>query len=284
MKSRTTGQVVAVKTLRNENPYRGRVKEANVFSNYLKPHPRITEMIICFLDQIPGSSQVIVFEYCDAGDLWDLLSKFREHRYKVPESFLWHIGIHMSEALAYIHHGVRGSGRPAHWTGVIHADIKPENILLRWVPGESRNSRYPDIVLADFGVAQIEGAVSPNDNGTPEWWPPEKTKNSKAADVWALGAILHLAALGESPAKPLPTAYTDSHERRAWWHRQSRSRQVSSIYPRYAQILSYLVCERMLKRDPRQRPSSIELDRLFQEKGRRLRDHLFKALPSWAFK
>ena len=286
MKDRRTGQIVAAKTLRNSNPYRGKVNEARIFKEHLASHPRITDLLACFLDRVPGSSQVLVFEYCDAGDLFDLIGKYKRHAAKIPEAFLWHLGTHLSEAVSYLHYGIRGSDTrgPSNWTPILHCDIKPENLLLRWPPGESRRQRYPDIVLADFGVAYItsDGSRFSADGGTPLYWPPESTKNSKKGDVWAMGATIHHAAHGFPPNKPLPSSYDKTSANEIRWLKQAQSKHVTHLRPRYSSfILDRIVCVSMLSFNVDQRLSSRELDNMFKIHGRSVRDATFKPLESW---
>lgn len=93
-------------------------------------------------------------------------------RHEVSKSLASHIFTSTSAALAYLHHGLvltsSQSLRRKHlpdtrtqWQPILHNDIKPENILLRW-PVESSSpleNTYPDIVLADFGAAGVETHV-----------------------------------------------------------------------------------------------------------------------------
>ena len=284
MKDRRSGQVVATKTIRNDKPYRGRAPEARIFKDLLQPHPRITELLACFLDRVPGSSQVLIFEYCDGGDLFDLISKYTQRQAIIPESFLWQVAIHITEALAYLHYGARGSLVPpaSTWTSIVHCDLKPENLLLKWKPGFSRKKIYPDVVLADFGVAQISSDRNGYNAGTLLYWPPEKLKNSKKADVWGLGAVLHTAAHGFPPVKDLPRRYTDNRENQDWWNKQSESREVICFSPRYSVALDK-IAQDMLQINPAKRESSLWLDRLLKGVGRKIREKLFEPFPSWAF-
>jgi serine/threonine-protein kinase len=88
----------------------------------------------------------------------------------------------------------------AHRHGVVHRDVKPENILLQ--DGHA--------LVADFGIAlALEHAGGERLTrtgltlGTPQYMPPEQAAGERGiderADVYALGAVLHEMLAGEPP-------------------------------------------------------------------------------------
>jgi serine/threonine protein kinase len=95
----------------------------------------------------------------------------------------------------------------AHEEGIIHRDIKPDNILIP-VSKDGRELRMAEAKLADLGLARAEEGeqgltASQVALGTPGYMAPEQAMDSKltgkASDVFSVGATLYAFLAGRAP-------------------------------------------------------------------------------------
>ncbi|GMH93888.1 hypothetical protein TrVE_jg1907 [Triparma verrucosa] len=137
-------------------------------------HPNICGYRDSFMSR-NRDSLCIVMEFCDGGDLSDIIKKARNQLF--TESKILHYFVQMSLGLHYMH-----SNR------ILHRDLKTQNIFLL---GNGR------LVLGDLGICKVLEGTSDFAKtciGTPYYMSPEIFKNkpySHKADIWALGCVLY---------------------------------------------------------------------------------------------
>ena len=92
----------------------------------------------------------------------------------------------VAEALRYVHS-----------CGIIHGDIKSENILLTRAQDRRRLAK-----LLDFGLARPDDGNEAHIEGTPEYLAPERISRRPASpqsDIYALGILFWECLVGELP-------------------------------------------------------------------------------------
>ncbi len=140
---------------------------------------------------------VTVFDSGDAGGiLWytmpyvegETLRARLERERQLPLDVALRIAVEAARALEF-----------AHQHGVLHRDVKPENLLL---------TTDGSTMVADFGIARPWGEMSQLTQsgvvvGTPAYMSPEQAAGERAldarTDIYALGCVLYEMLAGEMP-------------------------------------------------------------------------------------
>lgn len=124
----------------------------------------------------------IVLEYLPGGSLEARLAARR----RLPDGDTARVAADIAAGLAH-----------AHMRGVVHRDLKPGNVLF---DAEERAK------IADFGIAQLAGAVTLTDAGTvlgtAAYISPEQTRGetaTPASDVYSFGVVLYRMLTGRLP-------------------------------------------------------------------------------------
>ena len=152
----------------------------------------------------------------------------------------------------------------AHSVGVVHRDIKPDNIII----AEYDGSDWVEVV--DFGVAKIQEDVNRRINltganiivGTPRYMSPEQCEEKPVdarSDIYSLGIVIYEMLSNEAPFKG------DSSTRLLVAHANEPPEPLRNKRPDLSPELEAVVM-RALEKDPARRPQSAgEFAREFQE-------------------
>lgn len=135
----------------------------------------------------------------------------------------------------------------AHDQGVVHRDVKPDNIL---IDGSTGSSFVTDFGIARFGIGPISGSRTVL--GTPEFMSPEQARGlalDARSDLYSLGVVGYYAASGRLPfdAEDPYVVMTQ--------HVTDVPSPLATVAPKTPTAVASLV-DRCLEKNPDQRPQS----------------------------
>jgi serine/threonine protein kinase len=179
---------VAVKILRREL-----VDDADIVTRFVRERRLLESVrdphVVEVLDLVAeGETLAIVMEYVSRSDL---RSHVHEQGGALAPAMAVDIARQILEALAAVHAA-----------GVVHRDVKPENVLI----GGVDDNGHASVKLSDFGVSRlIDGRTLTRLTGligTPRYMAPELGEGvdpSPASDIYAVGVVLYELLTGRVP-------------------------------------------------------------------------------------
>lgn len=192
---RTSGRLVALKLLDRQRSTTSQFLR-ELTSLLSLSHPALTQLRA--IEQT-DAGRCLVLDYCAGGTLRQLLESPNLPRREL-----------LLQSLVQV---LEGLGH-AHGRGIVHCDVKPENILMQLEPQGWR------ACLTDFGIAQshaggdsMEGDPAFERGGSPAYMAPERFSGEayRASDLYSMGIILYEVLMGDRPFHGSPNALREAH-------------------------------------------------------------------------
>lgn len=249
---KVTGQTFACKIVKKNS----NMNDAQSMSTEIEIMKRVRHRHVVSMYELYETPKClwIVLELVDGGDLYHFLAHTPTYNEVVASR-------QMKQILLGVHY--------LHSLGIVHRDLKLENLLLCMSPGGGTF----DIKIADFGLSALvridEDGYDPEESGkrkryrrlkdmwgTKEYFAPEVVEQAYGpqADVWALGCVLYEMLTGEQ-AFPVKEHDTESK----FYGRISRGEYEvhKPVWKKISNDAKDLVAG-MLRIDPTQRLSASE--------------------------
>ncbi len=235
-----TGQEVAIKCLNTAGgiedvTLRRFFQEARVTSALRHPN---TIHVFDFGQDDTGLLY-LAMELLSGRTLKEELAQRRKDKRVFSEEEAIHIGVGILRSLA-----------EAHGAGLVHRDLKPDNVFLHEVPGEE-----PIIKVLDFGIVKLGDSTLTMGSdsgvpGTPAFMSPEQVTRQHVdgrSDLYSLGCLLYQLVSGKAPLRgqtAIQTLYMHVHEQAG----DLRRRTKTPLTERFVSVV-----HRALEKDPSDR-------------------------------
>jgi serine/threonine protein kinase len=189
---RKTGRLVALKNLEQQRfPTHKFLRELRFLLSL--QHDNI---VTCQALEHTATGRYLVMDYCEGGTLRGLMTD--DYRLSLLESLLL-----IDDVLAGLEH--------AHLRGIVHCDIKPENILLNVRLGGWRAR------ISDFGISKLSQELRSEEEtgntGSPAYMAPERFygQYSATSDLYSVGVMLYELLTGDRPFQGTPSELMSAH-------------------------------------------------------------------------
>jgi serine/threonine-protein kinase len=188
---RKTGRLVALKELdKHRFPTHKFLRELRFLLSL--QHANI---VTCHALEHTPTGRYLVMDYCEGGTLRGLMED--------------DIRLHPLQCLKLVIDVLLGLDH-AHSRGIVHCDIKPENILLA-LQADGWTAR-----VSDFGIARVHQESTDNrdgNTGSPAYMSPERFygQYSVTSDLYAVGIMLFELLVGFRPFSGVPAAMMSAH-------------------------------------------------------------------------
>lgn len=171
----------------------------------------------------------IVMEYVEGETLKDLIDSERQ----LSNHDIIDYSVQIAQAL-----------KSAHNSGIIHRDIKPQNILI---------DKYGLAKVTDFGIARVSSnatiTYTSSILGTVHYISPEQAKGKivdEKSDLYSLGAVMYEMATGKVPFD------ADNSVGIAVMHIQDKAKPAKDLNPNLSDHLNYIIMK-LLEKEPANR-------------------------------
>lgn len=242
--------------LMSEKEKQNIVSEVNILKEL--HHPNIVQYYDRIIDK-KNKKIFIIMEYCEGGDIGNVIKKLKKTKEYFPEELIWKFFIQVLMALKTCHNHKEGK--------ILHRDIKPSNVFL---DGEN-NAK-----LGDFGLSRMlseENNFAYSRVGTPYYMSPEQIEDmryNEKSDIWSLGCFLYELATFSPPfnaTNQLSLAL------------KIKSGNVANIPSIYSQELSSVImC--LMRVNPENRPNAEEITNyppvIIRIRERKLKEYYLK--------
>ncbi|HEX7600655.1 MAG TPA: serine/threonine-protein kinase [Polyangiaceae bacterium] len=203
-------------------------------------HPNVVDVFDVHMTQ--EGQPYLVGEFLDGRELGEQLEK--DGPLDVPNAV--HVARQVCSALS-----------AAHGRGIVHRDMKPENVFL------AMRDDGIHVKVIDFGISKAKETANANLTrtgvvmGTPSYMAPEQARGDKVdarADVYAVGALIYHMLTGKRPFEAEDATATLTL---VITEEPARPRSIKASIPEGLE----LVIQRAMAKDPRERYQSMdELD------------------------